>query len=108
MLLILFDIQPGFTQPSKEVKALGRKDLSYHAQALELDLPMFEQCLDSGRQAAEIRKDVTDGLKAGVRGTPTFFLGFTEANDPKVRVLRVIRGAQPYGVFKEAIESLLQ
>lgn len=88
-------------------RALGLKDLGDHARALGLDMATFHRCLSSGKQATEIRKDIADGLRAGVRGTPTFFLGLTEPNDSKVKALRVIRGAQPYTRFKEAIDSLL-
>ncbi|MBI4488594.1 MAG: DsbA family protein [Deltaproteobacteria bacterium] len=88
-------------------RALGLKDLPLHAQELGLDLPSFQQCLGSGRQASEIRKDMADGMRAGVRGTPTFFFGYTESNDPKVKALKVLTGAQPYAAFREAIENLL-
>ncbi len=88
-------------------QALGRKDLSRHAQAVGLDLLDFERCVDSGRLAAEIRADRADGVKAGVKGTPAFFLGFTEPNESDVRVLKVISGAKPYSAFKEAIDNLL-
>lgn len=86
---------------------LGLKDLPAHAQSLELDLPKFQQCLESGKQASKIRSDLAEGQKAGVQGTPSFFLGFTEPGTAVVKALRVIRGAQPYPAFKEAIESLL-
>lgn len=88
-------------------KMLGLKDLPTHAQSLELDLPRFQQCLESGRHAAKIRSDLADGQKAGVQGTPTFFLAVTEPNDTNLKALRVIRGAQPYAGFKQAIDSLL-
>lgn len=87
--------------------ALGLKELPKHAQALGMDLPKFQQCLDSGKHATKIRSDLADGQKAGVQGTPTFFLGLTEPNDLNLKALRVIRGAQPYVAFKQAIESLL-
>jgi protein-disulfide isomerase len=87
-------------------KAMGLKDLVNHAQALGLDMPKFQLCLDSGKQTSEIRKDMADGQKAGVRGTPTFFLGMTEPNDPKLKA-RAIIGAQPYTIFKTALDSLL-
>src|SRR5256885_17253561 len=74
----------------------GLTELPQHAQALGLDLPRFQQCLDSGKHAGKIRSDLADGQKAGVQGTPTFFLGLTEPNDPKVKAVRIIRGAQPY------------
>lgn len=88
-------------------RALGPGDLLSHAQAISLDMPTFEQCLQSGKHAAQIRRDLTDGQKAGVSGTPAFFLGVTQSGDPKIKVLRVLKGAQPYSTFKEAIESLL-
>lgn len=87
--------------------ALGLKDMPNHAQAFGLDLPKFQQCLDSGKQASKIRGDLADGQKAGVQGTPTFFLGLTDPKDTMVKALRVIRGAQSYAAFKQALDSLL-
>ena len=88
-------------------RALGPKDLPQHAQALGLDVPKFQQCLESGKHAARIRKDLEEGQQAGVTGTPGFFLGLTEPNDPRVKVLRVLKGAQPYSSFKNTIDALL-
>jgi protein-disulfide isomerase len=88
-------------------RALGLNDLPGHAQALGLDLPGFQACLEGGKHAARIRKDLADGQKAGVRGTPTFFLGVQEPNDPKVKVLRVLRGALPFDTLKVAIDESL-
>ncbi|PYM41006.1 MAG: disulfide bond formation protein DsbA [Candidatus Rokuibacteriota bacterium] len=88
-------------------RALGGAQLPVHAQALGLTAQAFGECLDSGKYAAEIRKDLEDGQKAGVRGTPTFFLGLTDAKTGQVRVVKMIVGAQPYARFKEAIEALL-
>ena len=49
-----------------------------------------------------------DGAKAGVRGTPSFFLGLTDPDDPaKIRVTKMLRGAQPYAAFKQAIDQLI-
>jgi protein-disulfide isomerase len=82
-------------------KALGEKELQSYASALDLDLQSFDQCLNSGKNAAEIRKDTAEGVKAGVRGTPTFLLGLTEQDPSKVKVTMIIRGAQPYSRFKQ-------
>jgi protein-disulfide isomerase len=86
--------------------ALRLDDLSGHARALGLDMPNFQQCLDTGKHAEAIRKDMADGQKAGVKGTPTFFIGITEPNDTQVKVLRTIPGAQLYTGFKFDLESL--
>jgi protein-disulfide isomerase len=87
--------------------ALDRDHLSGHAKALALDLPGFEQCLDSDRHAALIRKSLAEGQQAGVRGTPTFFLGPTDAQGASLNAPVTIVGAQPYASFKQALDRLL-
>jgi protein-disulfide isomerase len=86
---------------------LARGDLTAHAQALALDVDAFDKCVDSGKGAARIRKDVADSEKIGARSTPVFFLGLTDPNSAQLKAIRVIRGAHPYSVFKEAIDGLL-
>ena len=88
-------------------RALGVAQLAIHAQALGLNPQPFGQCLDGGKYAAEVRKDLEDGQKAGVRGTPTFFLGLTDAKTGQLRPVKMIVGSQPYTSFKEAIEAVL-
>ena len=88
-------------------RALGPEDLVRHADALKLEVSQFQQCLESSKYAAAIRQDMTEGRKAGVTGTPAFFLGLTEPNGSKVTVVQALQGAQPYVQFQEAIESLL-
>jgi protein-disulfide isomerase len=88
-------------------RALAPGDLAGHGQALGLDAPRFQECLDSGRHAPAIRQDVADGQRVGVTGTPTFFLGYTRPGEPTVRGVKMLRGARPYASFKEAIETLL-
>jgi protein-disulfide isomerase len=88
-------------------KAMAPTDLVNHAQALGGDLAKFQQCLDSGKYAAKIRADLAVGEKAGVTGTPTFFPGLSEPKGSPVKAVRKIVGSQPYGAFKEAVDSLL-
>src|SRR5205823_6444165 len=64
--------------------ALFPAQLFLHAQALGLDPQSFRQCLDSGQYAAEIRKDLEDGQKAGVTGTPAFILGLTASEGSRI------------------------
>jgi protein-disulfide isomerase len=89
-------------------KALDRSTLVAHASALHLEPLTFQQCLDSGKHAAAIKKNVADGQAAGITATPTFMLGLTEPDRTTIKVLRVIRGAQPYEQFKEAIDTVLR
>jgi protein-disulfide isomerase len=78
-----------------------------HTQAVGLDLPKFEECLNSGRQAAQIRKDLAQGEKAGVTGTPTFFLAYTDPKSSQVKTLIRLTGAQPFVNFKAAIDKVV-
>jgi protein-disulfide isomerase len=88
-------------------KAVSEQDLLQSAEAIGLDSAKFQECLSSGRHASEIRKDLSEGQKAGVRGTPSFFLGLTTSDHSKIKATKMLRGAQPYSSFKRDIDSLL-
>ena len=88
-------------------KQLGRKDWAGLTKDLALDSEAFAACLEEKRHRAAIAKDLAAGRRAGVRGTPTFFLGLTEPGQPTVKASRRLVGAKPYAQFKEAIEALL-
>ncbi len=83
-------------------------NLTQSAEAIGLNTKTFQQCLNNNEYATEVQNDFADGTKAGVNQTPFFFLGLTEPNSAKVKVLNVISGAKPYAVFKAAIDSALQ
>lgn len=87
-------------------KDLGLTKLPGHAEAIQLDVAAFEQCIESGKHAAEIRQDMSEGAKVGVRGTPSFLIGLSQPNNA-VYALKMIRGAQPFPRFKQAIDELL-
>ena len=63
-------------------RKLAPEDLKAHAEGLGLVAAGFSECLDGGKYAQRIQKDLADGIKAGVRGTPTFFLGLTDPANP--------------------------
>ncbi len=67
-----------------------------YAKQIGLDQKKFDDCLDSGKMASEVAKDQADGSSYGVQGTPAFFING-----------KMISGAQPYSVFKQAIDSEL-
>jgi len=77
-------------------KALQLADLKQRAATLGLKQAQFDECLESGRQAAPVGKDVADGRRAGVTGTPTFFV-----NGQRVG------GAKPYETFASLIDQEL-
>ena len=87
-------------------QALGAADLARYAQEAGAEPAKFKQCMDADTYGAKVRKDLAEAQAAGITGTPTFFLGFTEGGG-KVKVVRRIQGAQPFPVFKAAIDGLL-
>ncbi len=87
-------------------RTLKPEDWEVHGQVVGLEKFSFQRCIDSGGYTSEIRKDMAEAQKVGVRSIPTFLLGFTQP-DEKVRAVKMITGAQPYAAFKEAIDGLL-
>jgi protein-disulfide isomerase len=71
----------------------------YRALAAELGLnrARFDECLDSGRKAAQVQADYEAGLAAGVRGTPAFVVNGA-----------LIAGSQPLEVFEQVIGAALE
>jgi protein-disulfide isomerase/uncharacterized membrane protein len=53
---------------------LDDKSLLGYAKQIGLDTSAFEKCLTSPEAAEHVARDVKEGVKAGVRSTPTFFI----------------------------------
>jgi len=88
-------------------RALGPDDLVKHAATIGLQMMPFRTCFDSRRLSTQIRQDIAAGRSLGVNGTPMFFFGMTQPHDGSVKALRVLRGAQDFDAFQNAIETLL-
>jgi protein-disulfide isomerase len=87
--------------------ALGAKDVTKYGEVVGLRVAELQQCLETGRYRQGIARDIAEGTRDGVLGTPTFFLGLVRPDRSSVEVLRIIRGDPPYSVLKEFIESAL-
>lgn len=87
-------------------KALGAEQLVGYATQLGLGAEAFAACLESGQFAEKVQASHAEGSSAGVTGTPSTFLGHTQA-DGKVELTKRITGAQPYPIFQQTIEALL-
>jgi len=81
-------------QRQAEWKSNTSKFLDY-AKALGMNVTEFKECLDSDKYRQEILEDRDEGMKLGVRGTPTFFI-----NGKK------ISGALPYEEFARVIREV--
>lgn len=77
--------------------ALGVDALKKSAADLGLDAAKFNECLDSGKHAEDVKKDTESGQSFGVSGTPAFFING-----------RMISGAQPFENFAKVIDDELQ
>jgi len=76
--------------------ALAEDKLKAYAGELGLDQTKFDECLAKKPFKEAIDKDVADGQKVGVNGTPAFFVNG-----------RMLSGAQPFEKFKEVIDEEL-
>lgn len=92
----------------KNQQALDAKELAGHAMVLGLDAAKFQQCLEGGKFAAKIKADIADGTKLNLRGTPTFFFGYSDEKGlNKVKAVKLLSGAQPFNEFTDILDSLL-
>jgi protein-disulfide isomerase len=87
--------------------SLGKTELVRRALILKLDTTAFKRCLNSGHYSKAIEQSLKEGDRAGVDGTPMFFIGTVDPGTTNVRVARVIQGAKSYQDFKEVIDELL-
>ena len=75
---------------------LAADGLKKGAKEIGLDQAKFDLCLTSGRQAEKVAASLRDGQKAGVRGTPAFFVNGV-----------FLSGALPFEKFKAEIDRAL-
>jgi protein-disulfide isomerase len=66
------------------------------AKEVGLDVTSFETCFDGGKYQADIKKDIEEGNRVGVTGTPAFFING-----------RLVSGAQPLEAFSRIIDDEL-
>ncbi len=70
--------------------------LTGYADEAGLDVKKFSSCLSGGKYDEEVQQDLADGVAAGARGTPTFFINGVK-----------IEGDIPFSVFTEIIHAFL-
>lgn len=85
----LFSIEPVETR-------LSMPGFQQAAEAVGLDVDQFTSCVNSERYVSTVNNNIQAASRAGVTGTPTFFINEEEVN-----------GAQPLASFARVIDSLL-
>ncbi|MFL6283232.1 MAG: thioredoxin domain-containing protein [Pyrinomonadaceae bacterium] len=68
--------------------SLKPEQLKEYARVIGLDVAKFGAALDSGRFADKIQRDLNDGERIGVSGTPTFFVNGRRASDASYETLK--------------------
>ena len=71
--------------------------LKEHARVVGLDEKRFDSCVASGKFQAPIQEDLDTAVRAGVNGTPGFFINGV-----------ALIGAQPASAFEQIIDSELK
>ena len=87
--------------------ALAAGGLSQQAQALSLDLGKFDECLSSSKYAGLIRVSVAAAEKIKIDGTPAFLVGVADEAGEKIKIVRMMLGAQSYEDMKTVLDELL-
>ena len=67
-----------------------------YAQKVGMDVTKFESCLSGGVHKGAVQRDLEEGTRLGITGTPAFFING-----------RPLQGSQPFEVFARVIDEEL-
>ena len=67
---------------------------------LNLDMTLFDECLDSEKYSKRVQYNSQQARDNGVRGTPGFFIVGPDGQEQ-------LGGAQPFSVFKRILDSMI-
>ena len=67
---------------------------------LDLDMDLFESCLDSGKYSKRVQYNIQQARENGIGGTPGFFIVGSNGQQQ-------INGAQPFSVFKQILDPMI-
>ena len=67
---------------------------------MELDMELFDSCLDSGKYSKRVQYNSQQARDHGIRGTPGFFIVGPDGQEQ-------LGGAQPFSVFKQILDTMI-
>ncbi len=77
-----------------DTQKMSDEDLLEHAKALSLDMAQFGKCMDDPATEKFVKDDMAQGTKAGVGGTPSFFVnGKASQGPPSAEQVRGLLGS---------------
>jgi protein-disulfide isomerase len=74
--------------------------LKAFASSLELDMDLFNSCLDSEKYSKRVQYNIQQARDNGVSGTPGFFIVGPDGQEQ-------LGGAQPFSVFKQVLDKMV-
>lgn len=74
--------------------------LKAFASSLELDMDLFNSCLDSEKYSKRVQYNIQQARDHGVKGTPGFFIVGPDGQEQ-------LGGAQPFSVFKQVLDKMV-
>jgi len=83
-------------QGAENSDAFSDAHLEAFAQSINLDMTVFDACFSRGKYTERVKKDKVDAFAAGIKSSPTVLING-----------QMVQGAQPYEVFKQAIDAAL-
>jgi protein-disulfide isomerase len=83
--------------PETDTSMYNTDTLTKAAVTLGMDGTKFKTCLASQADDSKVQQDISDGEKAGVSATPSFFINGT-----------LITGSEPYSTFQQTIDADLK
>lgn len=90
-----------FDRTTSNGTGIALSQLGVIAEDVGLDRAKFQKCLDSGKFAARVRQDLTEGGAAGITGTPgTVIIG-------EDGTTQLVPGAVPYEQLKSMVDSAI-
>lgn len=82
--------------PNRTSKVFEKEFLKENAIKLGVSPSAYDECIKDPKTLEKVQKNIEEGAKYGVSGTPAFFING-----------RKITGAQPFSVFEEIIQEEL-
>ena len=89
----------------EDVGSFTDERLATLAEKAGLDMNIFEDCYSSGKYKDKVQQDYADTIASGVNGTPSFLVTYAVNGETKTKL---IEGAQPFEVFQQELDAILQ
>jgi len=90
-----------YERPVSNVAGLTLDKFGILAEEVGVNQQQFQSCLDSGKYEKLVKDSIAEGSASGVSSTPSTFIIDSKGNS------QLIVGAQSIGIFKTAIDKVL-